>query len=232
MDFHVIIPARYQSARLPGKLLMDLDGQTVIERVYRQALEAGPKSVVIATDHQELADHVRHFGAEVVMTSVAHPSGTDRIGEVLLKGLYSSDDIIVNLQSDEPFMAPELISQVARIVYGSDVPVATLCWPMESQEQVQNPNVVKVVRDKLNNAMYFSRSAIPANRDNPGSIRQVFRHIGLYAWRAGFLLDYVRFPSCSLEACEALEQLRILWEGHRIRVDVACTLPRQNIRAC
>ncbi|MGQ3892573.1 3-deoxy-manno-octulosonate cytidylyltransferase [Legionella sp. CNM-4043-24] len=229
MDFHVLIPARYHSTRLPGKLLMDLGGQSVIERVYRQSVEARPKSVVIATDHPELAEHAMSFGARVVMTSAAHHCGTDRLAEVLASGEYEADDIIVNVQGDEPFIQPVLISQVARIVASADVSVASLCWPIESQEQLHNPNVVKVVRDKNNNALYFSRSAIPANRDNPGSIRQAFRHIGLYAWRVSALLDYVRTPAPALEHCESLEQLRLLWEGQRIRVDVACTMPYQDI---
>ncbi|MDP1602579.1 MAG: 3-deoxy-manno-octulosonate cytidylyltransferase [Legionella sp.] len=229
MDFHVIIPARYQSSRLPGKLMMEIAGKTVLQRVYDQALLAKPKSIVIATDNEEIATHARGFGATTMMTAAHHPSGTDRIAEVILNRNYDKDDIIVNVQGDEPFIAPELIVQVANILKSKEAPMATLCWPVENQEQLHNPNVVKVVRDRHNQALYFSRSAIPVHRDAPDSIAHVFRHIGLYAYRASFLLDYVSWPACALENCEVLEQLRVLWQGYKIRVDVACALPKQDI---
>ncbi|WP_019218160.1 3-deoxy-manno-octulosonate cytidylyltransferase [Legionella tunisiensis] len=229
IDFHVIIPARYQSTRFPGKLLMELAGYTVIERVYRQALKATPKSVIIATDNELIAEHARHFGAQVCMTDPAHETGTDRIAEVVAQSQFLPEDIIVNVQGDEPFIAPELISQVAHNLHHSQCPMATLCWPIDHYEQLANSNVVKVVRDCHNNALYFSRSAIPAHRDEPGSIKHVFRHIGLYAYRAAFLLDFVTWPVCELESYEALEQLRVLWSGYKIRVDVACLQPLQDI---
>jgi len=228
-DFHVIIPARYESTRLPGKLLKDLAGQTVIERVYRQALQAQPKSIIIATDSEQIADHVSSFGAEVMMTAKEHPTGTDRIAEVIAKKNYAEEDIIVNVQGDEPFIAPALITQVATILHSAEVPMATLCWPIEHIEQLHSPHIVKVVRDKFNQALYFSRSPIPAHRDDSESIIGAFRHIGLYAYRAGFLQQFVSWPACSLENCEALEQLRVLWAGYKIRVDVACAPPRQDI---
>lgn len=229
IDFHVVIPARYQSSRLPGKLMLELEGQTVIERVYQQALKAKPKSIIIATDSLEIAEHAANFGAQVVMTAVSHQTGTDRIAEVVAKGQFAGQDIIVNVQGDEPMIAPELISQVAHCLYHSPNPMASLCWPLESIEQCLNPNIVKVVRDKQNDALYFSRSAIPANRDNPKNMAQMFRHIGLYAYRAAFLLDFVSWPVCELEACEALEQLRALWAGYKIRIETACIEPLQDI---
>lgn len=230
MNFHVIIPARLASTRLPGKLLMDIDGQSVLERVYRQVLQSEPASVVIATDAEQIAAHARHFGADVQMTSVHHPSGTDRIAEVVAARSYAENDIIVNVQGDEPFIPPVLVSQVARILYGNEeIPMATLCWPVESLEQLHDKNVVKVVRDKYNNALYFSRSPIPAHRDNPQSMTHSFRHIGLYAYRVNFLQELVGHPPCAMEECEALEQLRVLWTGHKLRVDVACALPTQDI---
>ncbi|STX29410.1 3-deoxy-manno-octulosonate cytidylyltransferase [Legionella beliardensis] len=228
-DFHVVIPARYQSLRLPGKLMMEIGGKTVIQRVYEQVLKAKPKSITIATDSEYIATHAKEFGAQAEMTSTAHTTGTDRIAEVIARGFYTKDDIIVNVQGDEPFIEPTLISQVARILTNSELMMATLCWPIEKQEQLLNPNVVKVVRDHLNNALYFSRAPIPAHRDEPNSISHAFKHIGLYAYRAHFLLDYVSWPPCKLEQCEALEQLRVLWTGHKIRVDVACTVPQQDI---
>lgn len=230
INFHVVIPARYQSTRLPGKLLMKLGEQTVIERVYRQVQKANPSSIIIATDNMEIAEHVASFGAQVQMTAISHPTGTDRIAEVVANSQFEAQDIIVNVQGDEPLIAPELVAQVAFSLHSSSQSsMATLCWPIEHFEQLHNPNVVKVVRDYHNNALYFSRSAIPLNRDQPESIAHVYRHIGLYAYRAAFLLDYVSWPSCELERCEALEQLRALWAGYKIRVDEACVKPLQDI---
>lgn len=228
-DFHVIIPARYHSTRLPGKLLMDLKGQTVIERVYRQALQAQAKSVIIATDHEAIFDAARCFGANVVMTDVAHQTGTDRIAEVITNRDYSPHDIIVNVQGDEPLISPELIVQVASSLQHSEAPMATLCWPLVDVEEFNNPNVVKVVRDYQDYAMYFSRSPIPAHRDKLHSLQNVFRHIGLYAYRCAFLQEYVTWPVCELEVMEALEQLRVLWTGRKIKVEQARVAPQQDI---
>lgn len=229
LDFHIIIPARYQSTRFPGKLLMDIGGQTVIERTYSQALKAEARSIVIATDHDSLVDEAKSIDAPVIRTAPEHPNGSDRLAEVVSQGPYAPDDIIVNVQGDEPFIEPALIRQVAHMLQESSAPVATLCWPIETEEQLYNPNVVKVVRDQGNQALYFSRQAIPFCRDKPGSIQHVFRHIGLYAYRAQFLLEYVQWPPSPLEELEALEQLRILEAGHKIRVDVACLRPMQDI---
>jgi 3-deoxy-manno-octulosonate cytidylyltransferase (CMP-KDO synthetase) len=228
-DFHVIIPARYQSMRLPGKLMMEIAGLTVIERVYRQAEKAKPKSITIATDNVVIADHAQAFGAKVVMTAGTHQTGTDRIAEVVTNLTFSAQDIIVNVQGDEPFIAPELILQVAQSLIASPVRMATLCWPLDSDKQLDNANIVKVVRDCHHNALYFSRSNIPANRENPRNINNVFRHIGLYAYRAAFLLEFVQWPVCAIEASEALEQLRVLWSGHKIKVETACVAPAQDI---
>lgn len=227
--FHVIIPARYQSTRFPGKLLQDLNGLTVIERVYQQALLAQPETVTIATDHDSIAEHALDFGARVIMTLPTHETGTDRIAEVVAKSDFAADDIIVNVQGDEPFIAPELIVQVAQSLSRSSAPIATLCWPINSMETLNNPNVVKVVRSRDNHALYFSRSPIPAHRDDSHSFAHTFRHIGLYAYRAAFLLDFVSWPVCELERCEALEQLRALYAGVDIKVDEACVEPLQDI---
>ncbi|MFA6303304.1 MAG: 3-deoxy-manno-octulosonate cytidylyltransferase [Legionella sp.] len=227
--FHIIIPARYQSTRFPGKLLMDLNGMTVLERVYRQALLAQAQSVVIATDNAEIATHAAHFGAKVIMTAPTHQSGTDRIAEVVAKERFADDAIVVNVQGDEPFIAPELITQVAKSLANSQAPMATLCWPIESSEQLYNPNVVKVVRTADEHALYFSRSPIPYDRHNQHSFANAFRHIGLYAYRANFLLDYVTWPVSELEALEGLEQLRVLERGMGIKVEQACVAPQQDI---
>ncbi|BCA94776.1 3-deoxy-manno-octulosonate cytidylyltransferase [Legionella antarctica] len=228
-NVHVIIPARYQSTRFPGKLLHDMNGQTVIERVYRQAQLATPKTITIATDHEAIASHARSFGAQVMMTLPTHQTGTDRIAEVVAKGNFAADDIIVNVQGDEPFIAPQLIKQVAQGLTQTQAPMSTLCWPISSMEMLNNPNVVKVVRSRDNHALYFSRSPIPAHRDEGQSYAQTYRHIGLYAYRAAFLLDYVSWPVCELEEHEALEQLRVLWSGFAIKVDDACVEPLQDI---
>lgn len=228
-DFHIIIPARYQSTRFPGKLLEQLAGVSVIERVYRQALLANPKTVTIATDNELIEQHVKTFTSSVVMTSSAHETGTDRIAEVISRGSYSSSDVIVNVQGDEPFIAPELITQVAKSLRQTNAPMATLCWPIDHIDLLHNPNVVKVVRSHDNHALYFSRSPIPAHRDNPSDLSLCYRHIGIYAYRAAFLLDYVSWPVCDLEQAEALEQLRVLWYGTAIKVEEACVEPLQDI---
>jgi 3-deoxy-manno-octulosonate cytidylyltransferase (CMP-KDO synthetase) len=228
-EFHVIIPARYQSTRFPGKLLQQLHGVSILERVYQQAQLAHPKSITIATDSELIAEHAARFAASVEMTLPSHETGTDRIAEVIARGQFVTDDIIANVQGDEPFIAPELIVQVANSLRNTSAPIATLCWPIESLEQLCNPNVVKVVRTHDNHALYFSRSPIPLHRDNPQSLNHTYRHIGLYAYRAGFLLDYVSWPVCPLEQAEVLEQLRALWFGVEIKVDTACVEPLQDI---
>ena len=228
-EFHVIIPARYQSTRFPGKLLEQLNGISVLERVYRQVLLAKPKSIAIATESELIAEHAKSFGAQVVMTLPSHETGTDRIAEVIAKGAFASDDIIVNVQGDEPFIAPELIIQVAEGLTQSKAPMATLCWPINDLQMLHNPNVVKVVRTHDNHALYFSRSPIPAHRDDAQSYAHTYRHIGLYAYRASFLLEYVSWPVCQLEQDEALEQLRVLWSGIAIKVEEACIEPLQDI---
>lgn len=229
INAHVIIPARYESTRFPGKLLEQINGMSVIERVYRQVLLAQPKTITIATDHELIAEHAKRFGAQVVMTFASHQTGTDRIAEVVAKGNFAADDIVINVQGDEPFIAPQLIIQVARSLESTQAPVATLCWPINSLEQLKNPNVVKVVRSQNNHALYFSRSPIPAHRDEPQSYEQTYRHIGLYAYRAAFLLDFVSWPVCQLEQDEALEQLRVLWSGYAIKVEEASIEPLQDI---
>ncbi|HAT8180182.1 TPA: 3-deoxy-manno-octulosonate cytidylyltransferase [Legionella pneumophila] len=228
-NFHVIIPARYHSSRFPGKLLQEINGITVIERVYRQALQAEPKSVIIATDHEEIANCAIQFGAQVMMTLPTHQTGTDRIAEVVAKSNFVPDDVIVNVQGDEPFIRPKLIQQVAYSLTQTKAPVSTLCWPINSLEILNNPNVVKVVRTRDNHALYFSRSTIPFHRDDKSDYSNTFRHIGLYAYRAAFLLEFVSWPPCSLEQMECLEQLRVLWAGYAIRVDEACEEPLQDI---
>lgn len=229
VDFHIIIPARYQSSRLPGKMLMELQGLTILERVYRQALHARPKSITIATDHPVIFELATSLGASVMMTDINHQSGTERAGEVVSRLNFSPEEIIVNVQGDEPLISPVLIRQVAVSLSTASAPMATLCWPIENYEMCNDPNVVKVVRDCNNHALYFSRSAIPFNRNDSLKTQHMFRHIGLYAYRAAFLSEMVNWPICHLESIESLEQLRVLWAGHAIKVDEACVPPMQDI---
>ncbi len=228
INFHIIIPARYESTRLPGKLLLDLGGSSVIKRVYQQALKAQPKSITIATDSELIAEHVVQFGAPVKMTAFEHQTGTDRAAEIVAQGAFAADAIIVNVQGDEPFIAPALIQQVALALEQSNCPMATLCCPIENMEQLQNSNTVKVVRNKHKEALYFSRSPIPKHRA-AASIENCFRHIGVYAYRAAFLLNYVSWAPCELESQEMLEQLRVLWQGYKIQVEEACVPPSPDI---
>ena len=206
---------------------MDLNGQSILQRVYARALLANPKTLTIATDDVRIFEAAEGFGASVTMTKDTHLSGTERVAEVVARGGFSKDDIIVNVQGDEPLIAPALIRQVADSLANSNAPMATLCSPIDNEAKWQNPNVVKVVRDKHHQALYFSRSVIPFAR-YPTAL-PVLGHVGLYAYRAEFLLDMVSWPSCELEATESLEQLRVLWSGYRIQVDEACVAPLQDI---
>jgi 3-deoxy-manno-octulosonate cytidylyltransferase (CMP-KDO synthetase) len=226
---HVIIPARYHSTRLPAKLLQDLGGMSVLERTYRQVCLAQPETITIATDHEAIAAAASTFGAAVQMTASTHLTGTDRIAEVVARSDFLPDSVIVNVQADEPFIPPELIRQVAQSLIENTSPMATLCTAIHRLEVLNNPHVVKVVRNQFNKALYFSRQAIPAHRDIADSVAGSYQHIGLYAYRAAFLLDYVQMPICELEQYECLEQLRVLWAGVEIQVDEAQVVGLQEI---
>lgn len=233
MAFIVVIPARYASSRLPGKPLADIAGLTMIERVYRQAKLSAASQVVVATDDERIAAAVRRFGGEVCITAASHNSGTERLAEVVTTLGLTPETIVVNVQGDEPFIPPAIIDQVAtNLAMQQKARMATLAVPLAHQEEVNNPNVVKVVTDKQGYALYFSRSAIPFDRDNQFSCdlaNHYRRHIGLYAYRAGFILDYVRWPSSTLEQIEALEQLRVLWQGEAIHVATALQVPAVGV---
>lgn len=232
MSFVVVIPARYASSRLPGKPLADIAGQSMIERVYRQAQKSAARDVVVATDDLRVADCVRAFGGKVCMTSATHPSGTDRIEEVARAMGYGPDEIVVNVQGDEPLIPPENIDQVAtNLAANPACSAATLCEPLVSPAEVFNPNIVKVVMQESGVALYFSRAVIPWDRDayaklspgvQPAAVAGVYhRHIGIYAYRVSLLRDFVGWGACPLENIEALEQLRILWKGRGMHVAVA-----------
>lgn len=237
MAFTVVIPTRYASTRLPGKPLLDIAGKPMVQHVYERACESGASHVVVATDDQRIAEVVTAFGGEVCMTNVSHRSGTERLAEVAGKLGLSDDAIIVNLQGDEPLMPPQLLKQVADNLAGhAMVPMATLCTRIHTAAELFDPHVVKVVSDGQGYALYFSRAVIPWDRDAfavtteelPENAEH-YRHLGIYAYRAGFIRDYVQWPACHLESMESLEQLRVLWHGQRIHVDVALAIPGPGV---
>lgn len=226
MNFCVVIPARYASTRLPGKPLLDIAGKPMIQRVYERACASSATRVVIATDDSRIVEAAAGFGAEVLMTSADHVSGTDRIEEVArLLGL-PADDIVVNVQGDEPLVPPAVIDQVAgNLAANQSAGIATLCEPLESVEDLFNPNIVKLVADAAGFALYFSRAAIPWDRDEfadgqPGDdvTIEARRHLGIYAYRVSLLHDFVQWPVAELEQKESLEQLRAMVNGTRIHV--------------
>lgn len=227
--FTVVIPARLASTRLPNKPLLDIAGQTMIERVWRQATLSDACRVIVATDDRRIADTVAGFGGEAVMTSPEHESGTDRLQEVAASLSLAATDIVVNVQGDEPLIPPEVINQVAANLARSGAGVATLSEPIIDVDAFFDPNVVKVVTDHRGCALYFSRAPIPWPRDHlqqgRDSLPQGFeprRHIGIYAYRVGELDRFVRWPAAPLESLERLEQLRFLWNGVAIHVESVC----------
>jgi len=237
MSFTVIIPARYASTRLPGKPLLQLAGKPMVQRVYEQAIKSQAEQVVIATDDERIYRVAKDFGASVLMTSADHPSGTDRLEEVARKLNLDSDGIVVNVQGDEPMIPPVLIDQVAsNLACQASAGLATLCEQIDDVETVFNPNSVKVVFDQNGFANYFSRAPIPWSRASFGQEQQslpvgidYFRHIGIYAYRVDFLSRYVSWPACPVEQVESLEQLRALFNGIRIHVDIAQESPPAGI---
>ena len=227
-EFRVIIPARYNSTRLPGKVLIDIAGKPMIQHVYERALQSGAISVVIATDDKRIAKVATAFGAAICMTSPNHESGTSRIAEAVVKLGYDDADIIVNIQGDEPLIPPKPIHQVAaNLATHDNVKSATICEPIHSAQELLDPHIVKVAMNRRSHALYFSRAPIPWERGsfppNPGqSLTGLhYRHRGIYAYRAEFLLDYTEWETPALERLEGLEQLRILWYGGRIHVSVS-----------
>lgn len=235
MSFSVIIPARLASSRLPNKPLADLGGKPMVVRTAERAMLSGASQIMVATDHADILAACREHGIPACMTRSDHPSGTDRIAEVsALLGL-AADAVVVNVQGDEPLIDPALIAATAALVT-TQVPMATAAHPLHDVEDVFNPNVVKVVLDKFGRALMFSRATIPWHRDAFALNRDVLptgyaplRHIGLYAYRNDFLLAYPNLEVSPLEQIEALEQLRVLWNGHAIAVHVTDTSPAPGV---
>ena len=225
---HIVIPARFASSRLPGKPLLEIHGRPMILRVVDQAKKvAGFDDLCVATDDERIAEVCRTEGIDVVLTHADHPSGTDRLSEVArIKG-WASEDIVVNVQGDEPLLPAQLVQQVAQLLQSQpESSMSTLCEPIHSLEEFKRDSIVKVVMSKYNQALYFSRATIPYDRD--GAQQQVqslhpqaYRHLGLYAYRVNLLQEYVSWDMGVLEQLESLEQLRVLENGHRIAIAVA-----------
>ena len=221
MKFHVVIPARYASTRFPGKPLADLAGKPMVVRVCERAARSGAAGVHVATDDKRIFDVVKAHGHRVVMTRADHPSGTDRLAEAARKLKLKDGEIVVNVQGDEPLIAPPLIAQVARTLAArKKASVSTACHAIHEQSALDNPNVVKVVLDAEGYALYFSRARIPYPREAGAPC---YRHAGIYGYRVGFLKKYARLKPAPLEKSEALEQLRVLWHGYRIAVAISET---------
>ncbi|RFC36395.1 MAG: 3-deoxy-manno-octulosonate cytidylyltransferase (CMP-KDO synthetase) [Candidatus Nitrotoga sp. LAW] len=232
--FHVVIPARFASTRLPGKALLPIAGKPMVVRVAEQSAQSGAQQIWIATDHQSIVAAVHEYGFKACLTHAHHTSGTDRIAEVVEQLGWSDDTIVVNVQGDEPLMPPALISAVAQHLHDhSECAIATACHPTQDEEAMRNPNIVKVVLDKQGNALYFSRAPIPYPRDALGTTLPenltVLRHIGIYAYRAGFLRAFRNLAPAAIEQTEALEQLRALWHGYKIGVTVSAEAPPSGV---
>jgi 3-deoxy-manno-octulosonate cytidylyltransferase (CMP-KDO synthetase) len=228
--FIAVIPARYASSRLPGKAIADIDGVPMVIRVYRRAAESGAVEVIIATDDSRVAAVAADYDAQAEMTAKTHASGTDRIAEVAEKRGWDRSQIVVNVQGDEPLIPPILIDQVARLL--ADHPsaaIATLVTPFRSEEEFRNPSNAKVVTDSAGRALYFSRAGIPFVRDDNAVPADARRHIGLYAYRVGSLLEMAQASPCRMEQHEKLEQLRALWLGMEIVVADALVCPPPGV---
>ena len=230
-EFLVVIPARLGSTRLPRKPLADIGGKPMVVRVAERAQQSNAQSVVVATDSPEIQAVCDQYRIECLLTSADHPTGTDRIAEVAQLLKLPADTLVVNVQGDEPLIPPELINQVAQTL--ADNPacaISTVAVPIVDAAEITNPNVVKVVLNRANEALYFSRATIPFVRD-PDSKQTIthLRHLGIYAYRADFLEAYTRLDPAPPEQAEALEQLRALWNGYRIAVHTASEAPPAGV---
>ena len=236
MKFKVVIPARYASSRLPAKPLLDIAGKPMVVHVVEQAIASGAQEVIVATDHAAIFDAVLAWGHQAIMTKENHPSGTDRIAEVARHFNWTDDAIVVNVQGDEPLIEPALIREVASNLHEHpQASIATACHAIRDKVTMFNPNVVKVVLDVHGYSMYFSRAPIPYARDafakdlDVPADAPVYRHVGIYAYRASFLQAYSKLAPAAIEQCEALEQLRALWHGYKISVAITKHAPAAGV---
>jgi len=232
MSFIVVIPARMASTRLPRKMLLDIAGKPLIQHVYERCCESQAAAVIIATDHDEIAECARQFGADVCMTAESHRSGTERICEVIEQRSITDTEVVVNVQGDEPLLANENIDQVASLLEDDpSLPVASLYTPLQQREDIFDPNIVKVVTNKYDRALYFSRAPIPWDRerfsqsDDSYAETRYKKHVGIYAYRAQFVKQYVSMSAGELEQLEVLEQLRVLEHGFSIAMAQAIAEP-------
>jgi 3-deoxy-manno-octulosonate cytidylyltransferase (CMP-KDO synthetase) len=237
LPFVVVIPARYASTRLPGKALLDIGGKPMVVHVAERARDSGASEVWVATDDERVLRAVEDHGHRGLMTQTAHPSGTDRIAEVAAARGWPGETIVVNVQGDEPRIAPGLIREVAETLERHpEAAMSTACHPLHRPLDLFDPNVVKVVLNARGDALYFSRATIPWARDAFARDRSsipadlpVYRHIGIYGYRSRFLQEYTRLPAPPIERMEALEQLRALWHGYRITVAVTQQAPEAGV---
>ena len=229
--FKVVIPARYASTRLHGKPLLDIAGKPMVVRVAEQAVKSRANEIVVATDFEEIVTVCKQHQIKAVMTGVDHASGTDRIAEVAAQLGWHDDEIVVNVQGDEPLIDPDLINQVAEHLASNPTAVmATACHLIHDEASLLNANVVKVVMDKNGNALYFSRAPIPFPRDDVYKRNiHAYRHIGLYAYKVGFLKQYAQLKATELEKIECLEQLRVLHHGYKIGVVITENAPASGV---
>ena len=231
MGFRVVIPARFDSSRLPGKALLPLAGKPMLQWVHERARASRAGEVIIATDDERIATAARGFAAEVAMTARSHVSGTDRIAEVAATRNWASDDIVVNVQGDEPLIPPAIINQVAELLAANPrADIATLASKLDQAADLMDPNTVKVACDPTGRALYFSRAPIPFNRDQPATLTPAsLRHVGIYAYRVAALRRLASLPPGRLELIEKLEQLRALENGLEIRVALAVERPLADV---
>ncbi|MFK8030516.1 MAG: 3-deoxy-manno-octulosonate cytidylyltransferase [Gammaproteobacteria bacterium] len=227
--FNVVIPARYASTRLPGKPLSDIGGAPMVVRTVEQVIRSGASEIVVATDDQRVLEACTDAGVDAMMTSADHRSGTDRMFEVVEARGWSNDQIVINVQGDEPFIPPDSIVQVAELLQNGKAQIATLATPV-SASALTDPNVVKVVRSANDTAIYFSRAAVPMRRDDVNENQvEPLRHIGIYGYRSEALKLFAEAGCCELELHEQLEQLRALWHGWPISVGLARTIPEPGV---
>ena len=215
MKFLGVIPSRYASTRLEGKPLKDICGHTMVEWVYKRALKSKLNGVVVATDDERIVDQVKSFGGNVILTRKDHINGTSRIAEVC--ETYTDYDVIVNIQGDEPLIEPDMINSIIdSFIEDNTIPMSTLKYKLTDMAEIENPNAVKVVTDKNDFAIYFSRSVIPYPRNL--NMNNYYKHVGIYGYKRDFVMEYAKMASTPLELSESLEQLRVLENGYKIKV--------------